>query len=261
VVPLDGRAAVVTGAGSGIGRAIALALNEAGAFVHMVDISADRLAEARAALSRPDRAHTATLDVSDGGAVTAFYRQASDGGRLDIAVHAAGVYDGYAGVDETSEALWRRLIDINLTGCFHCCKAAASLMRRSRYGRIINISSVAALRGSADGLAYTASKHGIVGLTQRLAVELGPDGITVNAICPGVIRTDLRRTSAEVLGEVAPDMQRGVGVSQEWMDRVIPLRRAGLPSEVADLAVFLASDRAAYITGQAIAIDGGWSAT
>jgi len=259
---LQGRVAALTGAGSGIGKAIAKAFRGSGATLALCDISGPRLEEVRAELGGPTDVYTAVVDVADYAAVEAFVREAAGRfGRLDVMVNNAGVFDGYASIAETTPELWRRVIDINLTGCFNGCRAAFTLMAPQRAGRIINMSSVAAHRGAADGLAYTASKAGIVGLTRRLAVDAGPLGITVNAICPGVIQTNIRRNSAEVLGDIAPAMERGVGVSPEVMKFLIPLGRGGLAEEVGSLAVFLAGDAAAYITGQALSIDGGWTAT
>ncbi len=259
---LEGKVAAVTGAGSGIGKAIAEAFAGSGARLLVCDISRQRLEEVAADLSTRTDLQTAQVDVSDYAAVEGFVLEARRRhGRLDVMVNNAGVFDGYAGMAETTPALWRRVIEINLTGCFNGCKAAFALMAEQRSGRIINMSSVAGYRGAADGLSYTASKAGIIGLTRRLAVDAGPLGITVNAICPGVIGTNIRRNSAEVLGEAAPDMNRGVGVSPDVMRFLIPLGRGGLAEEVGALAVFLASDGAAYITGQAISIDGGWTAT
>lgn len=258
---LEGKTAVVTGAGSGIGRSIAEALARKGASLHISDISPVRLEETRERVASSRRVAASVLDVTDHAAVERYVRDVrAENGALDIVVHSAGVFDGYAGIFETGPDLWRKVIDINLTGCYNVCRAAALVMD-GETGRIINISSVAALRGAADGLAYTASKAGIVGLTKRLAVDVAARGITANAICPGVIQTNLRQTSVEVLGDAAPDMNRGVGVSPEVMRWLVPVGRGGLPEEVAALAVFLASDESAYVTGQAIAIDGGWTAT
>jgi NAD(P)-dependent dehydrogenase (short-subunit alcohol dehydrogenase family) len=259
---LEGKVAALTGAGSGIGKSIAEAFARNGARLALCDISSERLEEVAMELKAQAELYTAVVDVADHAAVEAFVGEAGKRfGRLDVMINNAGVFDGYAGIAETTPELWKRVIDINLTGCFNGCRAAFALMKPRRAGRIINMSSVAAFRGAADGLAYTASKAGIVGLTRRLAVDGGPLGITANAICPGVVQTDIRRNSEEVLGEVAPSMERGIGVSPDVMKFLIPAGRGGLPQEVARLAVFLASDDAAYITGQAISIDGGWTAT
>jgi NAD(P)-dependent dehydrogenase (short-subunit alcohol dehydrogenase family) len=175
-------------------------------------------------------------------------------------VNNAGVFDGFASCIDTTEALWDQVLSINLKGCFLGCQAALRRMVPRRQGRIINTASVGGLRGAADGASYTASKFGIVGLTRQIACTYAEHGITINAICPGVIETDIRRNSATILGSDAPPMA-GVGADPDGYKRLVPARRKGSPSEVADLAAFLASDAAAYINGQAIAIDGGWTAT
>jgi NAD(P)-dependent dehydrogenase (short-subunit alcohol dehydrogenase family) len=254
------RTVAVTGAGSGIGRAIAEAFAEAGDQLFISDVLEDSVRELATELG--SQAHASRVDVSDPSQVAAFLEDAHEAdGRLDVVVNAAGVFDGYAGVLETSEQLWRRVLDINLTGCFYGCKFAAQLMVPQGSGRIISIGSVASFRGAADGIAYTAAKTGMLGLTRRLAVDVGRHGVTANLICPGVIPTALRATSEQVLGELSPDQQQGIGVSQDLMNFLIPAQRKGKPSEVAAVAVFLASEGAGYVNGEAIAVDGGWLAT
>jgi NAD(P)-dependent dehydrogenase (short-subunit alcohol dehydrogenase family) len=253
----------VTGGGSGIGRAIARAFVTAGHHVHIGDISPARLAETEQSIadteSRSVRTHV--LDVTDLSAVAAFAAAAdSDGDGLRVFVNCAGVFDGYAGIDETSPELWRRVVDVNLMGCFHGCRVAAGLLSSRGGGRIINIGSVAGRHGGADGLAYAASKAGIEGLTRRLAIDVGRRNITANVIAPGVIGTNIRANSAELLGDLV-DVNRGVGTSSDKMDYLIPVGRAGRVDEVAATALFLASDAAAYITGQVLYVDGGWDAT
>lgn len=257
------RTVVVTGAASGIGLGIAAQFAQRGDTVHLADISAERLEKATASWASELTFHTHVVDVSDFDQVTALTAEATAAtGVLDVWVNNAGVFDGFSDITETTPELWRRVIDINLTGTFHGCKAASAVMMKQRHGRIINIGSIAASRASADGVSYVASKAGLIGLTKRIAVDLGPYGATANIICPGTIATDIRNNSGEVLGNIV-DMNRGVGatMSQELKDWMIPARRTGSVEEVAALAVFLAENEAAYITGQAINVDGGWTAT
>lgn len=259
---MSSRTVAITGAGSGIGRAIAKAFLQAGDRVHAGDLSADRLAETVDELSPLGTVATHVLDVSDFDAVRRFV-SAADGdgdGGLSVFVNCAGVFDGYAGIDETSPELWRRVLDVNLTGCFHGCKAAADVLMRRGAGRILNVGSVAGRHGGADGVAYAATKAGIEGMTRRLAIDLGRHGVTANVIAPGVIGTNIRANSAEVLGDLV-DVDRGVGTSSDKMDWLIPVGRPGRADEVAATAMFLASEAAAYITGQVVYVDGGWDAT
>jgi NAD(P)-dependent dehydrogenase (short-subunit alcohol dehydrogenase family) len=262
---MTGRTVAVTGAGSGIGRAIAEAFVQAGDRVHLGDLSEARLSETERAIDAPGHVTTHVLDVSDYTAVERFVAAADSssgdgGGGLSVFVNCAGVFDGYAGIEETTPELWRRIIDVNLTGCYHGCRAAAPVLVRRGGGRIVNIGSVAGRHGGADGLAYAASKAGIEGMTRRLAIDVARHGVTANVIAPGVIRTGIRANSAEVLGDLV-DVDRGVGTSTDKMDWLIPVGRPGRPDEVAAAALFLAGDEAAYITGQVLYVDGGWDAT
>jgi NAD(P)-dependent dehydrogenase (short-subunit alcohol dehydrogenase family) len=254
--------AAITGAGSGIGRAIARAFVDAGYTVFASDISRDRVEETARALGDPDALHARQVDVSDYDAVASFVDQAAaETGTLNAFVNSAGVFDGYADVEETTPELWNKIIGVNLTGTFYGCRAAAQHMIKQRSGRIITIGSVAGQRGAADGLSYVASKAGIEGLHRRLAIDVGPHNVTANVVAPGVIRTNLRATSEEILGDLVATQQRGIGVSPEIMDFLIPARRSADPAEVAAVVLFLASDAAGYVNGQVIAVDGGWTAT
>ena len=260
---LKGRTAVITGGETGIGAAITRALAQAGATVVVGGILEDvgvRFTDGLAAeglqvsFKKTDVRKEADVVALVDGAVEKF-------GSIDVMVNNAGVFDGFADCLETTEALWDQIIDINLKGTFFGCRAALKHMVAKGSGRIINTSSVGGLRGAADGLSYTASKFGVVGLTRQLAVTHTQYGITTNAICPGVIQTDIRGNSAAILGADGPDMQKGVGSDPDAYKRLVPAKRKGLPEEVASVALFLATDAGSYVSGQAIAIDGGWTAT
>lgn len=258
-----GQAVIVTGGESGIGRAIAEAFAAAGAVVTIGGMIDDKAHETLAAIA--DSGGTAEFvktDVSRWDDVDRLVGASlARHGRLDVMVNNAGVFDGFAQCLDTTEALWDRVIDINLKGQFFGCKRALQHMVQAGHGRIINISSVGGLKGSADGTSYTASKFGVIGLTKQIACAYAARGITVNAICPGVVQTPIRTNSAAILGAAAPDMQQGVGADPDAYKRLVPAERRGRPEEVAALALYLASQAAAYITGQAMAIDGGWTAT
>ena len=242
---LDGKIAVVTGASRGIGRAIAIELAARGALV-VVNYSGSesRAMEVKQEITaQGGKADVWQCDVSDYGACEAFMQGVIQKyGRIDILINNAGITrDGL--LMKMSEEDFDRVLDVNLKGAFNCCKAAVPAMCKARWGRIVNMSSISGLHGNVGQVNYAASKAGIVGLTKSLAREVAPRGVTVNAVAPGFIVTDMtdavpEKVKESVLGN-------------------IPERRFGQPSEVASLVAFLASDDAAYITGQAIEIDGG----
>ena len=253
--------AVVTGGGSGIGRAIALALAGAGTPVAVVDLLPDGgKVVAEEIRGRGGKAAFISADVSVWDdvdrAVTEAVREL---GPLGVMVNAAGILDGYTPVHEMSPALWSRVIAINLTGTFFCCRRALADMVQIGRGRIINLASVAGMVGDGGGPAYVASKHGVVGLTRQLAVGHAARGVTVNAICPGPIQTGLRTNSTRILGDEAPVM-RGVGGDEAAIKAVTPMGRRGTVEEIAATALFLASAEAGYITGHTLVIDGGRTA-
>jgi len=255
--------ALVTGGGSGLGRAIARALAEGGAPVAVVDLLADGGTETVQQISKAGgRASFIPADVSRWDdvdrAVADAVRQL---GPLGIVVNAAGVLDGYAGPEEMSPALWERVIAINLSGTFFACKRALAEMVPRGAGRIVNMASVAGLIGGGGGSAYVASKHGVVGLTRQLAATIGArHAITVNAICPGPIETGLRANSKTILAADAPAVMGGVGANIDLIRALVPLGRRGTVDEVAAVARFLASEGAAYVTGATLVVDGGWTA-
>jgi len=253
--------AFVTGGGSGIGRAIAEALAARGAAVAVFDLLPEGGKETAAAIeARGGRAVFFEGDASRwadvDGAVTAAVGRL---GALGIMVNAAGILDGYAPADELTPAVWERVIAINLTGTFFGCKRALAELAPRGAGRIINIASVAGLVGSGGGPAYTASKHGVVGLTRQLAVTYAERGVTVNAIGPGAVQTELRAHSTRILGKDAPVM-RGIGGDDAAVRAITPAGRRGTLEEVAAAACYLASEEAAYVTGHTLVIDGGWTA-
>ena len=253
--------AFVTGGGSGIGRAIALALAKRGAAVGVMDLREETAAAVatsieadggKAIVLSGDVSRWEDVDRAVGKTVAAL-------GTLGIVVNAAGILDAYATADETSPELWERVIAINLTGTFYGCKRALAELLPAGSGRIINIASAAGLVGEGGGAAYVASKHGVVGLTRRLSSTYGGRGITANAICPGPIETNLRASSMAVLGPGAPDMTN-VGIVGDRLRALVPVGRRGSPEEVAAAACFLASRDAASVNGLMLAIDGGWTA-
>jgi NAD(P)-dependent dehydrogenase (short-subunit alcohol dehydrogenase family) len=253
--------AVVTGGGSGIGRAIAQALARGGAPVAVADVFPEGAKETVASIAeRGGRAIFVEADVSRWDDVDhAVATAVRELGPLGIMVNGAGILDGYAPADELALPVWDRVIAINLTGTFFGCKRALAEMLERGGGRIVNIASVAGLVGSGGGAAYTATKHGVVGLTRQLAIAYAERGVTVNAICPGAVQTRLREHSTRLLGADAPPM-RGIGGDDAAVRAITPAGRRGTVEEIAAAAVFLVSEGAAYITGQTLVVDGGWTA-
>ena len=260
---LQDRVAVVTGAGSGIGRAIALAMTERGARVAAVDIDDGAAKEtARLCANGGGRTIVVQADTSRAADVDrAVAAAVKELGPLDVMVNNAGVLDGYWNVDELDEALWRRVIDIDLTGVFLGCKRALAEMLPRGRGRIVNMASVAGLNGTGGGAAYIAAKHGVVGLTRQMAVVYSARGVTINAVCPGPISTNLRKNSQQLLGPGTPDMSgRGIAASDDQVRAIVPAGRRGTVEDIASAVCYLASDEAGYITGHSLVVDGGWRA-
>ena len=246
----DSRVVIVTGAAQGIGRAIAKGFSEAGARVHVADL--DEVGLAATAEAAAVSAHA--LDLADGAASADLVaRIVAAEGRLDILALAAGGVRGQVGrpIEEVSEADWRVLFAANVDGAFYLAQAAAPHLKRAGSGRIVTIASGAALRPSLTGIqAYAAAKHALVGLTKQLSWELGPHGVTVNAVAPGfVLSNPATRRQWSSYGE---DGQRRLIES-------IHAKRLGTPEDIANAVLFLASDEAGWISGQILSVDGGRS--
>ncbi|MBV9170619.1 MAG: SDR family oxidoreductase [Chloroflexi bacterium] len=257
---LSEKVAAVTGAGSGNGLAIAQAYAREGCAVAIGEFSQERGEAAADAIERDGgRAIFVRTDVRNWEDIDGMIAQTlRELGRLDVVVNNAGVLDGYATCLETSTELFETIMAINVRGVFFGCKRALEEMVPRGYGKIINIASVAGLQAMGGGLAYTTSKHAVVGMTRQLAAEYGPGGIRVNAICPGSIATNLRQNTAEIIG--VQDRGRGMGtMAPEAFAQWVPLGVRGAPSDVANAAVFLASADSDYMNGHTLVVDGGWS--
>jgi len=241
------KVALVTGAARGIGLATARRFLAEGWRVALLDIQGDLLRTEVTALAKPDHSMALACDVADAAALAAAIgRLAQRFGRLDALVNNAGVAV-FAPLMETSDDDWNRVLAVNLTGPFLCTKAAVPLMREHGGGAIVNITSISAVRASTLRSAYGTSKAGLAHLTKQLAVELASLGIRVNGVAPGPVDTAMAK--AVHTPEIRADYHDA-----------IPLNRYGLEEELAEAVYFLSSDRASYITGQILAVDGGFDA-
>ena len=252
----EGKVAVVTGGSRGIGLAVARRFAQEGASVCLA-ANEPRVHEAAAALvAEGCRAIGIELDVTDAAAVKAMYARVADEiGVVDISVQNAGVIT-IARIEDLAEADWDKVMAVNTKGVFLCCQEAVAQMRRAgKRGRLINTASGQARQGFVFTPHYAASKFGVVGITQSLAKELAAEGITVNAFCPGIIETDMWAYNDAAWGKLLGSYAPGE-LMAEWV-AAIPMKRVGRGEDVAGLVAFLASDDAAYITGQTVNVDGG----
>lgn len=251
------KTVVITGGNRGIGFAVAERFAAEGANVVIASVE-PQVEEAAASLSAAGaNALGVICDVTNRNAVVALYDRAEDAfGAVDISMQNAGIIT-IRRVADLSEADWDATMAVNTKGVFLCCQEAIARMRKSgRGGRLINTASGQARDGFIFTPHYAASKMGVVGITQSLAKEVALEKITVNAICPGIIHSDMWDYNDKIWGEMLGDYAPGA-LMKEWIETKIPMKRAGTGKDVAGLVVFLASEDAAYITGQTINVDGG----
>jgi len=239
---LSGRSALVTGAARGIGLAIAQRLAAEGARVALTDVDLERAQSEAHRLG--DHAVALRLDVTDSVSVNAGVEAALERlGGLDILVNNAGIHGPSVPTWEMTDDAWHAVLTLDLTGVFYCCRAVLPHMRQRKYGRIVNIASIAGKEGNPNALPYSSAKAGVIGLTKALAKEVAREGILVNAVTPAVIETD-------ILKQVSPQ-------HVEYMVSRIPVGRVGQPEEVAALVAWLCSEECSFSTGAVFDISGG----
>jgi NAD(P)-dependent dehydrogenase (short-subunit alcohol dehydrogenase family) len=255
---LSDRTAFITGGGRGIGRAVALAFAREGARVFVVartEAEVERTAaEVRAECGEPSAAH-GVCDVADSASVARAFADAREffGSGVDVLVNNAGIAESAKLWDATDE-FWHRHIAVNLSGTFYCMREALPSMVERGWGRVVNVASVAGKTGAPYVSAYTASKHGVLGLTRSAALEVATKGVTVNALCPGYVDTEM---TARAVENIQAKTGRTADAALEAIKRMSPQNRLVTPEEVAALALLLASEDGRGITGQAINVDGG----
>ena len=253
--PLLGRAAVITGGGRGVGAAVAQRLASAGAAVLVAARTASQVEQVAARLRDEGHAAHATIcDVSDESSVEALAATARDRlGHVDILINNAGIAAA-APIHRTTLDLWTRMLTVNATGAFLCLKAFLPGMVERGWGRVVNVASIAGLSADRYISAYAASKHALVGLTRAAAAEVASRGVTVNAVCPGYLDTEMTR---ETIARIVETTGRSEDTAIEAILQRVPQKRLIDPEEVAEAVVFLCGDAARGITGESLVIDGG----
>lgn len=254
-VDLSGQVAIVTGGGSGIGRAMSLSFASAGATVMVLDIVAGRAEETVGLIEAAGGTGRASVfDIADAEAIDGFVSDLrARSGRIDILCNNAGVMDRMHKVADVPTEIWDRVLRVNLTAPFLMTRAVVPAMVERGRGCIINTASIASLRGAAAGAAYTASKHGLMGLTRNTAFAYASDGIRCNAICPGAVATN-------IVGEAGLSALDAVGMQSFGQVMALNGDRIAPPEKMASVALFLASEGASFINGAIIPVDMGWSA-
>lgn len=249
---LNEKIALITGGGRGIGRAIAIALAREGVRIAVAARTSEQVEEVAGEIG--NGAIAVTCDVSDAESVVRMFADVRERlGEVDILVNNAGIAESATLVSTTDE-LWHRHLAINLSGTFYCTRAALPAMLKRNWGRVINVASIAAKTGAPYIAAYSASKHGVLGLTRSVALEVAAKGITVNAICPGYVDTDMVTRGVEKITAVTG---RSAEEARHSLEQMSPQNRLVTAEEVAAVALLLASDEGRGINGQGINIDGG----
>lgn len=243
-----GRLAVITGAGSGIGRGTAIRFAEEGAQVIATDVDAEALAETLKIIEVAGyQAQAVTGDVTAQADIDRIAARLP-GGRVDVLANVAGIMDFFLPVSELDDATWDRVIAVNLTGVMRLCRALLPAMRQAGHGVIVNVASIGGLTGAVSGAAYAASKHGLIGLTRSIAYLYAADGIRCNAVCPGGVETHIGRTAT---AKVAWAYQR---LEKSFAKAI----RTAQPDEIATLISWLSSDEASNVNGAVVTADAGW---